>query len=117
MANPELNLLVLKTSRLEELCAFYKALGIDLKEEKHGRGPTHYSGQLGSTLLELYSGNKEVLSNDVRLGFTVPDLERTLAELSKQGSKVVSPPRSTPWGTQATVLDPDGRFIDLTARE
>ena len=117
MAKVELQLLVLKTGRLEELRSFYGALGIELVEEQHGKGPKHYSGKVGATLLELYPlGNRdgEASPNTVRLGFSVSNLEETLKEAQKLGVKISTTPRATEWGLQIILKDPDGRTLELT---
>jgi hypothetical protein len=41
MAGVSLALLVLKTRQVDSLRTFYGALGVELAEERHGKGPLH----------------------------------------------------------------------------
>ena len=54
MADVSLTLLVLKTRQVEQLRAFYQALGVDLVEEQHGKGPVHFAGRAGAVVIEVY---------------------------------------------------------------
>jgi lactoylglutathione lyase len=114
MAGVSLSLLVLKTRQLEGLRRFYAALGIDLRREQHGKGPIHYAGQIGDTVLELYplvsEGGAE---GPTRIGFKVPTVKGAVEALEALGTPVVTRPR-TEWGLQALVRDPDGRAVELS---
>ncbi len=110
MKTPTLDLLVLRTDRMEECLSFYSALGLVFAAERHGRGPLHYSGRAGSLVLELYpcrpDGHSEAA---VRLGFAVDDLSCVLANVGGPGVN----PEETEWGPRAVVRDPDGRAVEL----
>jgi len=110
MKTPTLNLLVLKTDRMEECLSFYSALGLVFAAERHGSGPIHYSGRTGGLVLELYprrpDGHSEAA---VRLGFAVDDLSGVLGNV---GGPSISP-EETEWGRRAVVRDPDGRAVEL----
>lgn len=109
-----LSLLVLKTHQLERLCSFYQALGMALQPEQHGSGPLHYSAELNGLILELYPlPLDQAVCRDVRLGFTVTNLNGLLASLEAIGTEVAAAPRSGPWGRRAIVRDPDGRAVEL----
>ena len=55
----KLNLLVLRSSRVEELRWFYSALGARFEREQHGNGPIHHAAILGDDLvLEMLSGRR-----------------------------------------------------------
>ncbi len=54
MENVMLSLVVLKTRQVEALRRFYGTLGIELAEERHGKGPVHFAGQVGDVVLEVY---------------------------------------------------------------
>jgi predicted enzyme related to lactoylglutathione lyase len=113
----KLNLLVLKTHRLEPLRVFYSALGLSFVEEKHGSGPPHIAARVGDVVLELYPLPPDAGPADqtTRLGFTVPDLEAALQSLASAGATVASSPGNTPWGRRVVVRDPDGRAVELAA--
>lgn len=110
----KLNLLVLRTYRLEELRAFYSALGAKFEAEQHGSGPKHYAATLGAGLvLELYPCQEGAsLDAGTRFGLAVADLRQALCRV---GQPVT--PKETPWGLQAVVRDPDGRTIELSQSE
>jgi predicted enzyme related to lactoylglutathione lyase len=113
-ADISLRLLVLKTSQVEKVRAFYQCLGVALSPERHGQGPAHYAGQVGPCVLEVYPlPDGGVADSTTRLGFAVADLGRVLESLRAAGTPVLSPPRDTAWGLRAVVEDPDGRAIEL----
>jgi hypothetical protein len=60
-------LLVLRCTDLARSKAFYEALGLTLRAEKHGNGPEHWACQVGRTVLELYPASKP-LAQPERLG-------------------------------------------------
>lgn len=106
----KLNLLVLRTPRMETMRAFYSALGAQFESERHGKGPEHYAATLGDGLvLELYPSREgAVPDSELRLGLSVEDIAATLRSLGQ-----IVEPRHTQWGLRALVQDPDGRTIEL----
>lgn len=113
MGFPLLKLLVLRTRRLEEMKTFYEALGIEFVKEKHGQGPVHYSGSIGSAILELYPlpDNAPEPDKSVRLGFAVRNLGTIANELGSAGIRIGPSERKSP---AVVIKDPDGRTIELT---
>lgn len=118
MRAPSLALLVLKTPNVASVCEFLRLVGIDLAEEKHGDGPTHFAGKLDDVVLEVYPLGDGELHTDAttRLGFIVDELEKVVNALSAAGAPTISPPKQTAWGHRAVVKDPDGRRIELYQR-
>jgi lactoylglutathione lyase len=119
MKPPTLSLIVLRTAKLDPLLAFYRALGMEFVQEQHGVGPVHYSCQLGCTVLEIYPGVDGAApprqnGGATMLGFRVVSLDASLAALTQLGAQVVTPPRDSPWGRRAVVMDLDGRAVELT---
>ena len=106
----KLNLLVLRTPKLEALRRFYSALGLRFRSERHGNGPEHYSATLTDDLvLELYPClDGTVPDPGLRLGLSVEDIGETLRILEQPIT-----PRQTQWGLRALVRDPDGRTVEL----
>ena len=106
----KLNLLVLRTSRLDDMRAFYTALGARFESERHGNGPEHYAASLGDDfVLELYPCVDGAMPDaGLRLGVSVANIEETLRSIERS---VV--PRQTQWGLRALVRDPDGRTVEL----
>jgi predicted enzyme related to lactoylglutathione lyase len=118
VADISLSLLVLKTRQVDRLRSFYNALGIELAEEQHGKGPVHYAGRVGELVLELYPLPDDGSSVDTttRLGFSIENLAEAVEALQATGAPVVPQPQETPWGYRAVVRDPDGRAVGLYER-
>jgi catechol 2,3-dioxygenase-like lactoylglutathione lyase family enzyme len=113
-----LKLLVVKTRHLEEVRAFYQSLGVALASERHGQGPLHHAGQIGEAVFEVYPQQGDDAPDvTTRLGFAVDDLGRVLETLQAAGTPVIRQAKTTAWGTQAVVRDPDGRAVELYQRE
>lgn len=110
-----LSLLVLRSHKLNQLKSFYEALGLIFAEERHESGPLHFSTQLGNgVVLELYPLKEGALSESSnRLGFILPDVDSTVAELKRLGHSIVKAAQQTEWGYVAVVKDPDGRAVEL----
>ena len=101
-----IDLIVLYTSHIERLCAFYASLGFRFVEEQHGGGPRHYAASAGDLVLELYPTRKCPSRN--RLGISVDNIEALLASVDAGcvlGYAVQS--------KTALLIDPDGRRIDV----
>ncbi len=75
MTDLKLSLMVLRSPRLEETRRFYDSLGLQFQEEKHGKGPVHYSCSLGSTVLELYPVAEGDSASGVGLGLALRGLK------------------------------------------
>jgi lactoylglutathione lyase len=113
MPAPLLKLLVLKTPQVDRMLAFYRTLGIELNEEKHGTGPVHYAGKVGDTVLEIYPLPPGSTSDaTTRLGFIVASLTAVVDAFREFGLVLTEPKMST-WGVRAVVRDPDGRAVEI----
>lgn len=109
-----LSTLVIRSCDLTQARKFYTTLGLKFADEQHESGILHLSCQLGPTSFEIYpwtADDRESL--EARIGFHVPSLDDTLVEVEKQGFGVASPPKQSPWGRFAVVIDPDGRKVEL----
>jgi lactoylglutathione lyase len=105
-----LNLLVLRTDKLDDVKAFYSTFGASFVSERHGSGPNHYSARLGDLVLEIYPTPAGILPDpSLRIGLVVDDLPGALRAI---GQAVT--PRQTQWGMRAVVRDPDGRAVELS---
>ena len=118
MAQPQLELLVLRTEHMNNSLDFYRALGFELTMEQHGSGPVHYSCQLGKVVMEIYPGKPGVApdrrtSGSTMVGFQVASLDESLKVLEAAGALVLTPAETNSWGRRAVVQDPDGRAIIL----
>jgi catechol 2,3-dioxygenase-like lactoylglutathione lyase family enzyme len=99
----ELALLVLRCADLAASKAFYEALGLEFRDEKHETGPAHFSCQLGSLVFELYPVSEPPSSLE-RLGFRVLDVEAVTNAALRAGGRL---------DRHGVLVDPDGRKIEL----
>jgi lactoylglutathione lyase len=118
MPGTSLSLLVLRTPRVDACLEFYQRLGLAMVEEKHGKGPVHYSSSSNGITVEIYPETQKNYTESraertIRLGFRVESLAATLESLETLGAKVLKPPSITQWGHLAVVLDPDGREVEI----
>lgn len=112
----KLTLLVVKSSDPNRLKNLYEIFGLSFQQEQHGKGPIHFSCQLGDTILEIYPCDDRLLADTNRLGFQVDNLDQLihrLTTLPQQGLEVASQPKQTPWGYRALVRDFETRIIEL----
>jgi len=87
-------------------------------EEKHGKGPIHYSSSSNGITVEIYpetqkNSTESRAERTIRLGFMVESLAATLESLETLGARVLTPPSITQWGNLAIILDPDGREVEI----
>jgi len=110
-----INLIVIKTDKLQEQFEFYTALGIQLEYHRHGNGPYHYASVGTQPVIEIYPLPKGVQQpdNTTQLGFTVEKLDELIRQLKDKGVRVVTEPSINEWGYGAVVQDIDGRKIEL----
>lgn len=114
MAEPRLNLVVLRSPDVPRLVTFYEALGLRFVKEQHGNGPEHFSATAGGVVLEIYPNDAATHAESQRLGFAVDAIEPLLEAITARGGKVVTPPKQSVWDVRAVIADPDGRRIELT---
>jgi lactoylglutathione lyase len=111
----KLNLLVLRTPKIEDMLAFYSALGAHFQSERHGSGQEHYAATLGDELvLELYqTRDGAVPDSGLRLGLKVEDIAEALRSLGQ-----ITAPRQARWGLRACTRSrrKDSRVATKSAR-
>ena len=99
----KLNLLVLRTPKLEDLRRFYSALGARFDSERHGNGPEHYAAMLGDDIvLELYP--------------MVDGSRRPTADCDSASAWRTSGKRCAGWARLRAAGQPSGGFARLRAR-
>ena len=114
MSDISLRLLVIKTRDIDALVAFYQNLGFEFSKEQHGKGPIHYSAQLGRGIIEIYPLlDAQNVDTTTRLGFAVPDPDSIASNVSSVGGKLIEPCQKRPWGYTGLVADPDGRVVEI----
>jgi predicted enzyme related to lactoylglutathione lyase len=115
MPEPQLSLIVLRTTQVERLCEFYTLIGVRFIQEQHGSGPSHFAGRLENVVFEIYPlAEGETADRSTRLGFRIGQLDAVILQLTQAGVAVVSAAKTTQWGYCAVVRDPDGRSVELT---
>lgn len=110
-----LSLVVIRTSNLDSLVAFYSNFNLVFEYHKHGDSPYHYSTTIEKTVLEIYPLAKHQTSPDksLRLGFAVDHFDTIITKLKNSGVKFLCVPHQTEFGYLAIVEDPDGRKIEI----
>ena len=117
----DLGALILFTSQLERVVAFYRALGVPLAEERHDEGPVHHACDLGRVHLAVFEGEPGVApprghGGCTFPGFTVESVAEALDDVRALGATVLAEPAMFPWGLRAVVVDPDGRPVEIFER-
>ena len=115
-ATTALAAVVLVCRDLQKSVAFYKALGVDLRETKHG-GTAHFTAGLAGVHFALYpnDGVERGTQSAQTLGFMCTNLDAALSAVKALGGNVLSPASPKPWGITALVEDPDGRKVELVS--
>jgi lactoylglutathione lyase len=114
----ELKLIVIRSKDPQALSLFYGLIGVEFEYHKHGTSPMHYSGRLGSAILELYPLAKSQREVDLflRLGIAVDNFEATILRLKSENVPFESEPSNTEFGFRAIVKDPEGRKVEIYQR-
>lgn len=114
MTSPALTLVVIRANNIDKLATFYTTLGLHFTKHRHGKGPEHLSATISQTVFEIYPAiPPDETTTSTRLGFTVPDLTRTLNQLSELGSTIMTEPSQTEFGLRAVVKDFEGHKVEL----
>jgi predicted enzyme related to lactoylglutathione lyase len=112
--NSLINLIVIRVVDMERSFQFYKQLGLEFTQHRHGNGPEHYACEAGQVVFEIYPQLDEAQNTKAaRIGFQVNDLDVLMSKLQDQNVKIISPPKDSPWGRRAVVDDPDGHRVEL----
>ncbi len=110
-----LNLIVIRVKDLERSRGFYETLGINFFYEQHGNGEKHLSAMLEQIVFEIYPSSNNIDISQIRLGFRVSSVDKTIEALQAIETVIVSPPKDSQWGRRAVILDPDGYKVELVA--
>ena len=95
---------VLFAEQPERTVDFYRALGVDLRDEEHGDGLVHAATDVGDIHFAVFAGSTPSEGASWRssastfVGFYVPSLDRTGASLSALGAMVLLEHQVRPWG-------------------
>ncbi|WP_397570345.1 VOC family protein [Schlesneria sp. T3-172] len=114
----KMKLIVIRSSDVLRCAAFYRQLGLEFTEHRHGGGPLHFAAVLAGVVFEIYPTKKsDDVDRTTRLGFVVPDIHTSILALRSSDVKIVEVLEQTEWGQRAVVRDPDGRSVELYAAE
>ena len=117
MAIVLLNLVVIRSTAIEQAASFYRLLGLDFVKHCHGSGPEHFFCTLDSMVFEIYSRQSDADSTAAtRLGLCIDAIDTVIGALYEVGVTILSPPRDSSWGRHAVIADPDGHKIELCER-
>ncbi len=116
---PQLNLVVLRAADMIKTLLFYKALGLEFEQERHGGGANHYACTLGDSVIEIYpaiddSTLRPLQKGATMLGFQVDNIDNVLTKLQEIDDILPPTIQSTSQGPQVLLVDPDGRKVMLT---
>lgn len=115
MSKVRLNIVVIRSSNIEQAAVFYQRLGLSFVKHQHGNGLEHFASEVGGVTFEIYPCTTgTVQTTATRLGFQVSSVDAVVCELEKHGTFIVSPPVDSVWGRRAVVADPDGHRVELT---
>jgi predicted enzyme related to lactoylglutathione lyase len=112
--NVSLHTVIIQTSRMDDLAAFY-GQGLNLGDPVR-TGENH----LGFPLPNVYLGFDQVPdppepTGVVSIWFEVDDLDGVFHRIKELGARIKYPPKVMPWGaTLAALYDPDGNLFGLT---
>ena len=113
------NLLVIRCRDIDRAVAFYTAIGLRFVQHQHGaKLPIHFASEQPGFTFELYPfvDEKDTPTCSTRLGFSVVDVDDTVAAAVAAGGTLLTPPSASPWGRRAVVVDPDGHRVELTSQ-
>lgn len=115
-ASPSLNLVVLRVTDVEASASFYRQLGLQFAQHRHGNGPEHYAAETPGGVFELYALSNELeASKGTRIGFCVPSVDEAVAKVRPLSpASILSEPKPSEWGKRAVIADPDGHRVELT---
>lgn len=114
---PSLDTVIIYTTRMAELAAFYGD-GLELPAYE-AEGTRHLGCKVGEVYFGFDQGDEASGQppSAVTVWFTVDDLQRTFERFVGLGAQVVARPAKKPWGARiAAVLDPDGNRVGLAQR-
>lgn len=103
---PLRSVVVLRSQRVLDTLSFYQQVS-SWKEEKHGKGPVHYSSEWGDTLIEIYPQRKTI-NTSLELVIPVENLVTTIERLKVENFTFLQESSSS-----ALLHDPDQRLVQL----
>ncbi|WP_269582152.1 VOC family protein [Roseibium sp. Sym1] len=105
-----LSFITLHARDIEVTASFYRPLGLDFVEERHGSGPLHLASETAGLALEIYPAEK-VYGDGVLLGFEVEDLKDCRNRLAAAGVTIISDITNRNGFLRFIAQDADGRRV------
>jgi catechol 2,3-dioxygenase-like lactoylglutathione lyase family enzyme len=111
MAVKSLNAVLIDTTNGARLVAFYRELGLLLKDETHGSDP-HWGCFINGMHFAIHQERKAA-SSSIAISFEVDDVDSEIARLRDKAVTIELEPTDRPFGRLASVRDPDGNLVYL----
>lgn len=109
---------LLVSPRPADLVYFYRALGVPLREERHGDTEPHFGCELGDVHFAIHPESSFEGSGlgrgAIRLALAVDDITAMVNSLEPFGVRPEYPPRDVGFAIMTEVVDPDGNRVELT---
>lgn len=120
MNSPILNLVVIRSAKIDAALSFYAAFGFEFERQQHGKGPVHYSCEMDEIVFEIYPPRTEHAdsseTDSTLIGFRVESIEEILERLAALGIENNKSIKHAEWGKWINVIDPDGRTVQISER-
>jgi len=108
--------LAFNSGRQEDMVAFYRSLGAELRAKQVSKGGHSYQGNLGNLEITIYSfaRREAVAAPNFSMRLEVDEIDSTMERVrSCAGVQVVMDIEMMPDGKKAIVLDPDGHSVEI----
>jgi lactoylglutathione lyase len=118
----EIASLVLYAASAPATAAFYRALGLDLEDERHDDGPVHFAVELGPVHFAIYPADSAGQAPPRRgggssfAGFYVDSLDAVTGAVAGLGAPILGTHEQMPWACRVVAEDPDGRPVEINQR-
>jgi uncharacterized glyoxalase superfamily protein PhnB len=115
----KIDALIFTSSNVSKTADFYKGLGLELVDEKHGDGPIHYACEFGGVHFAIFETSKEgkaspqEFGGSTKIGLNVDDVDEAYEIALNLGAESKLKPDNVPWGRNAVIIDPDGRTVEF----
>lgn len=109
-----LTLIVVRAADVECTVEFYRRIGLNFVEERHGDGPRHFAAVVSEIVFEIYPAKSPTeVDRSTRLAFSAESLAIVMRRLSEVGADVVRQASHSERGIRSIVRDPDGRTVEI----
>jgi hypothetical protein len=92
-----LNLIVLYSQDMRQLCDELSAFGLEFVSHQHGSGPMHYACEKEGLCLEIYPASETNPRTHIRLGLSVESMDEAINSAQSIHAIVETQPKESPW--------------------